>query len=246
MLVGESLVVSNDVPAQIHMLLQGANASTQVKICGLRNPEHIQTALAAGADMLGFVFYEPSHRYIQPQHVREALAVALSTSKEQVLPDIVGVFVNKEVNFINDVVEEAGLHYVQLHGTEPPEFFQHITRPVLKAIPLKNAADLAQVALYKDAAWRLLLDTPTPEWGGTGMIHDWDLASTIAQETHILLAGGLTSENVAQALQQVQPWGVDVSSGVETNKQKDNRKIRAFLENVRTTMEKKEEHANTR
>ena len=246
MLVGESLVVSNDVPAQMRMLLQGANASTQVKICGLRHPEHIRTAIESGADMLGFIFYEPSHRYIQPQHVQEVLAASLSTLKERVLPDLVGIFVNKEVNFINDVVEKAGLHYVQLHGTESPEFCQQITRPVIKAIPLKNTADLAQVAQYKDVTWRLLLDTPTPDWGGTGVAHDWELASTIAQETRILLAGGLTPENVAQALQQVQPWGVDVSSGVETNKQKDNSKIRAFLENVRATMIKREEHANPR
>ena len=246
MLVGESLVVSDDVPAQMHMLLQDANASTQVKICGLRNPEHIQTAIEAGADMLGFIFYEPSHRYIQPRYVQEVLADSLSTLKEQVLPDLVGVFVNKEVNFINDVIEKAGLHYVQLHGTESPEFCQQMIRPVIKAIPLKNTADLAQVAQYKDVAWRLLLDTPTPDWGGTGMAHNWELAATISQETRILLAGGLTQENVAQALQQISPWGVDVSSGVETNKQKDNSKIRAFLENVRATTIKKEEHANPR
>ena len=246
MLVGESLVISNDVPAQMRMLLQGANASTQVKICGLRHPESIHTAIEAGADMLGFIFYEPSHRYIQSRHVQEALANALSTLKEQVLPDLVGIFVNKEIHFINDVVEEAGLHYVQLHGTESPEFCQKITRPVIKAIPLKNASDLAQVAQYKNVAWRLLLDTPTPEWGGIGVVHDWELASTIAQETRILLAGGLTPENVAQALQQVSPWGVDVSSGVETQKQKDNQKIRAFIENVRATTLKKEEHANPR
>ncbi len=246
MLVGESLVVSDNVPAQMHVLLQGANASTQVKICGLRHTEHIQTAIEAGADMLGFIFYEPSHRYIQPRNVQEVLTDSLPALKEQVLPDLVGVFVNKEINFINDVIEEAGLHYVQLHGTEPPEFCQQITRPVIKAIPLKNTADLAQVAQYKDVVWRLLLDTPTPDWGGTGVAHDWELAATIAHETRVLLAGGLTPENVAQALQQVSPWGVDVSSGVETHKQKDNSKIRAFLENVRATTIKKEEHANPR
>ncbi|GAC1626435.1 MAG: bifunctional indole-3-glycerol-phosphate synthase TrpC/phosphoribosylanthranilate isomerase TrpF [Ktedonobacteraceae bacterium] len=239
MLVGESLVVSNDIPAQMHTLLQGANASTQIKICGLRSPEHIRASIEAGADMLGFIFYEPSHRYIHPKHVGETLAVALqtpdalTTSKEQVLPDLVGVFVNKEANFINDVIEEAELHYVQLHGMESPEFCQHITRPVIKAIPLKDTADLAQVKLYKNAAWRLLLDTPTSAWGGTGITHDWVLARTIAEETRILLAGGLTPENIAEALQQVHPWGVDVSSGVETDKQKDIHKIRAFIENVR-------------
>jgi len=235
MLVGESLVVSNDVATQMRTLLQGANEGTQIKICGLRTPEHIQTAITAGADMLGFIFYEPSHRYIRPQDVGETLAVSLQTD-HQILPDCVGVFVNKEISFINDVVEKAGLHYVQLHGNESPEFCQQIKRPVIKAIPLKNASDLAQINMYKDVAWRLLLDTPTSDWGGTGMTHDWELAHAIARETRILLAGGLTSENVAEALQQVDPWGVDVSSGVETNKQKDSNKIRAFIENARKTL----------
>ncbi len=235
MLVGESLVVSNDVPAHIHTLLQGANASTQVKICGLSKPEHVQASIEAGADMLGFIFHEPSHRYIRPQAVQPLLHES-KISEGQVLPDLVGVFVNKEVNFINDVVEEAGLHYVQLHGTESPEFCEQIKRPVVKAISLKGTADLAQVKRYKDVAWRLLLDTPTPEWGGTGMTHDWELAHGIAKETQILLAGGLTPENITQALQQVHPWGVDVSSGVESNKHKDTHKIRAFIENVRRTV----------
>jgi len=232
MLVGESLVVSNDVATQMRTLLQGANEGIQIKICGLRDPEHVKVAIAAGADMLGFIFHEPSHRYIRPQNVGETLAVSLQTD-QQILPDFVGVFVNKEASFINDVVEEAGLHYVQLHGNESPEFCQQITCPVIKAIPLKDAADLAQAEMYKNVAWRLLLDTPTSDWGGTGMIHDWKLAHTIARETRILLAGGLTPENVAQALQQVHPWGVDVSSGVETHKQKDSNKIRAFIENTR-------------
>ncbi len=235
MLVGESLVVSNDVATQMRTLLQGANEGTQIKICGLRDPEHVKVAIAAGADMLGFIFHEPSHRYIRPQDVGATLAVSLHT-QNQILPDLVGVFVNKEASFINDVVEEAGLHYVQLHGNESPEFCQQITRPVIKAISLKDASDLAQVKLYKNVAWRLLLDTPTSDWGGTGITHDWELAHTIARETRIMLAGGLTPENIAQALQQVHPWGVDVSSGVETNKQKDSNKIRALIENTRKTL----------
>ncbi len=231
MLVGESLVVSHDVPAQMQTLLQGANASTQVKICGLSTPEHVRAATEAGADMLGFIFHEPSHRYVQPRTVSTTLAAAMDTL--HVLPDRVGVFVNKEASFINDVVEAAELQYVQLHGTESPEFCQQITRPVIKAIPLKDGSDLAHVAVYKDVTWRLLLDTPTPEWGGTGVTHDWELAHAIATETRILLAGGLTPENVAQAIRQVQPWGVDVSSGVETDRHKDTHKIHAFIENVR-------------
>jgi indole-3-glycerol phosphate synthase/phosphoribosylanthranilate isomerase len=234
MLVGESLVKSPDIAAQMHMLLSAANSSTQVKICGLRIVEHIRVASEAGADMLGFIFYEASHRYIQPQQIPILLEDA-QLSAEQMRPDLVGVFVNKEADFINDVVEQAGLHFVQLHSTEPPEFCQRIHSPVIKALHIHGKEDLQQIERYKDVAWRLLLDTPTPEWGGTGMTHDWELARQAAQEARILLAGGLTVANVAAAIEQVRPWGVDVSSGVESNKQKDSTKIQAFLAAIRGT-----------
>ena len=234
MLVGESLVKSPDIAGQMHTLLHEANAGTQVKICGLRTSEHMRVAVEAGADLLGFIFHEPSHRYIQPQQI-PALLEAAQRSDEQTMPDLVGVFVNKEANFINDVVEQAGLHFVQLHGTETPEFFQRIQRPAIKALHMHNRDDLQQIERYKDVAWRLLLDTPTAEWGGTGKTHDWEIARQAAQEARIFLAGGLTVENVAVAIQQVRPWGVDVSSGVESNKQKDGNKIQAFLTAIRGT-----------
>ncbi|HLZ61905.1 MAG TPA: bifunctional indole-3-glycerol-phosphate synthase TrpC/phosphoribosylanthranilate isomerase TrpF, partial [Ktedonosporobacter sp.] len=236
MLVGESLVVSNDVPAQMRILLQGANQSTQVKICGLRTPEHIDIATTAGADLLGFIFHEPSHRYVRPQQVHDLLKVSerfANPTGGEVTPDLVGVFVNKEADFINDVAEDVGLNFVQLHGTETPEFCQRIKRPVIKALHVSSEGDIEQIKLYQKVAWRLLLDTPTPEWGGTGVTHDWQLARIAARITPILLAGGLTVANVAEALEQVQPWGVDVSSGVETNKQKDPQKICEFIAQVR-------------
>lgn len=236
MLVGESLVVSNDIAGQMHLLLQAANTSIQIKICGLREAEHIDTAIEAGTDLLGLIFYEPSHRYIQPEQVCTLLAASRNWSDPaagQVVPDLVGVFVNKDANFINEVVEQANLHFVQLHGTEPPEFCQQIKRPVIKALHMKGVEDLQHVQLYKDTAWRLLLDTPTPVWGGIGTTHDWSIARQAAQKTPVFLAGGLTVDNVAEAIAQVQPWGVDVSSGVETDKRKDSQKIRAFIMNVR-------------
>jgi len=234
MLVGESLVKSNDVAMQMRSLLQGANESVQVKICGLRTQEHLKAAIDAGADMLGFVFYEPSHRYLTPQQAQALCESPINRGPaEQSLPDLVGVFVNKDTGFINDVAEQVGLHFVQLHGHESPEFCQQIKLPVLKALHLHTHADKGMIKAYQETTWRILLDTPTPAWGGTGVTHDWSLARSVATEIPIMLAGGLTPENVAEAISQVHPWGIDVSSGVETNKQKDVTKIRTFIENVR-------------
>jgi indole-3-glycerol phosphate synthase/phosphoribosylanthranilate isomerase len=236
MLVGESLVVSNDVPTQMHQLLQGANASTQVKICGLRTPEHINASIEAGADMLGFIFHAPSHRYIEPQQVRTILAESQSFTQPpngEKRPDLVGVFVNKDADYINEVADQIGLQFVQLHGNETPDFCQRIRRPVIKAFPLHDPTDLERIKPYREVVWRILLDTPTPNWGGSGKTHNWQLAHLAAQQLPIILSGGLTPENVTTAIQQVHPWGVDVSSGVETNKVKDTQKIRAFIEQVR-------------
>jgi indole-3-glycerol phosphate synthase/phosphoribosylanthranilate isomerase len=237
MLVGESLVVSNDVPTHMHMLLDGANQSTQVKICGLRTPEHLDAAIEAGADMLSLMFYKSSSRNISPDQARELLAASayFSTSSQgkAILPDLVGVFVNEDADYINEVIDQVGLQFVQLHGTETPEFCEHIKRPVIKALHLQNGEDQAIVKTYRNAVWRILLDTPSSSWGGTGKTHDWCAARAIASKTPIILAGGLTPENIADAIRQVQPWGVDVSSGVETNKQKDAQKIRTFVKNVR-------------
>jgi indole-3-glycerol phosphate synthase / phosphoribosylanthranilate isomerase len=230
MLVGESLVISHDIPAQVRALLHGANESTQVKICGLRSVEHVQAAIEAGADMLGLLFYEPSPRYISP---REARALRERIDEARETADVVGVFVNREAHYINDMAEQIGLDMIQLHGDETPEQCRRIKRPVIKALRLHAQPDTELVKAYRQASWRILLDTPTSQWGGTGATHDWSLARAIAQDAPVLLAGGLTPENVEEALRQVRPWGVDVSSGVETNKVKDAGKIRAFLRNAR-------------
>ena len=230
MLVGESLIVSRDIPAQMRALLRGANASTQVKICGLRAPEHAHVALNAGADMSGLIFYEPSHRYISPRDARKLVA---TVQLEHPAADFVGVFVNCEADFINDIAEQVGLQFVQLHGHESPEFCRSIHHRVIKAVSLNDQTDMQRVRAYSETCWRILLDTPTTQWGGTGQTHDWALARSVAQEMLILLAGGLTPENVSEAIRQVHPWGVDVSSGVETNRVKDVEKIQAFLKNVR-------------
>lgn len=232
MLVGESLVTSSDIPIQIRNLLKGAHEHVQVKICGLSTTDQILTARDAGVDLLGLMFYEPSSRYIQPQAAKEILK---TYEDGQMSPDTVGIFVNKEADFINDVIEEVGLHFVQLHGDESPEFCTRIHCPVIKALRLNEKSQQHLAEAYFHTAWRILLDTPTVKWGGTGETHDWNLARSIAQQTPIFLAGGLTPANVDEAIQQVHPWGVDVSSGVETHGKKDIKKIKAFVENARNS-----------
>jgi indole-3-glycerol phosphate synthase/phosphoribosylanthranilate isomerase/anthranilate synthase/indole-3-glycerol phosphate synthase/phosphoribosylanthranilate isomerase len=236
MLVGESLVTSDDVAGQMRMLLRGANQETQIKICGLREAEHIDAVITAGADLLGLLFYPPSHRAITPAQASAALE-ASSYHKckldDKATPDLVGLFVNEEADYINEVAEGLGLQFVQLHGKESPEFCQRIKRPVIKALHMESSADLGLIETYQQVAWRLLVDTPSAGWGGSGTIHDWQLAQQAARQTRLVLAGGLTPANVGEALQRVQPWGVDVSTGVETNKQKDTTKIRDFVRAVR-------------
>jgi indole-3-glycerol phosphate synthase/phosphoribosylanthranilate isomerase len=246
MLVGESLVKSADIPASIQTLLQGANQQTQVKICGLKELEHIDTAIEAGADFLGFIFHEPSHRYVTPARVRQLVQASERLQKAaqgQPLPDLVGVFVKKDVSFINQVIEEAGLHFVQLYGNEDPELTLQLTRPLLKALSLTGADDLRQIERYQQSAWRLLIDTPMPEWGGGGQTHDWSLSAQASALTRIFLAGGLTPENVAESIATVHPWAVDVSSGVETDKRKDSQKIKAFIQEVRKKQQKENYYA---
>lgn len=236
MLVGESLVVSADIPTQMHTLLSGANEGVQIKICGLRTPEQINAAIEAGADLLGLVFHEASHRALTPGEARaivEASQLSQHARDGRPTPELVGLFVNKDAAYVNEVAQTVGLTMVQLHGTESPEFCQQMTRPVIKALHLHDQRDLEQIDRYRSVAWRLLLDTPSSTWGGTGQTHDWQLARLAAQQVPIFLAGGLTPENVADAIRQVRPWGVDVSSGVETHKQKDIAKIHAFIAQAR-------------
>lgn len=230
MLVGESLVTASDPAEQITRLLGGANAGVQVKICGLREAGHIQTAVEAGADLFGLVFYMPSHRSVTPEQAHD-LVQSLGKHRHRV--EAVGLFVNEEADVINRTALEVDLDVVQLHGDESPEFCQRIHRPVIKAIHMHDASDFGKLQAYRATTWRLLLDTPTPGWGGSGAVHDWSLAQAVARGRRVFLAGGLHPANVAGAIARVRPWGVDVSSGVETNKTKDEQKIRAFLHQVR-------------
>ena len=201
---------------------------TKVKICGITNLADAQAAAKAGADVLGFNFYEKS-----PRHV--SVNTAAEISRE--LPPIVmraGVFVNPSEELVLRAIGDCGLSLLQFHGDEPPEFCTQFGLMSMKAFRIRDAKSLKQLPEFQTDAW--LLDAFSPEArGGTGEKFNWNLAIE-AQKfgKPIFLAGGLTPENVAEAVRKVEPFGVDVSSGVELSPgKKDHAKIRAFIAAVR-------------
>ena len=203
---------------------------TQVKICGLRRVEDALVAAESGADYLGFVFYEKSRRALQPGAAREIIAAARQTSAAR----MVGVFVNADPRTINDVARIAGLDYAQLSGDEPDELIATLDLPAIQVIHMRPDDDGDELAerIQGSAADLVLLDTPSSEYGGTGRTFDWTRVPAIDRQ--FLLAGGLHQGNVADAVRRLQPWGVDVSSGVETAGEKDPTRIRTFISAVRT------------
>jgi phosphoribosylanthranilate isomerase len=199
--------------------------NTRVKICGITNLADAQAAVEARADALGFNFYEKSPRYVSPK-----TAAAIS---KQLAPFVmrVGVFVNAAADLVLRAIGEAGLTMLQFHGDEPPEFCTQFGLMSMKAFRIREEKFLAELTNYQTDAF--LLDAFSPEArGGTGETFNWDLAIE-AQKfgKPIFLAGGLTPENVAEAVKKVQPFGVDVSSGVEISPgKKDHAKMRAFIQ----------------
>lgn len=198
--------------------------STRVKICGITNPADAQVAVEAGADAIGFIFYEKSPRYV-------ALKTAAEISRQ--LPPFVmrvGVFVNHAEEFVNLAIAEAGLTMLQFHGDETPEFCARFGLMSMKAFRVHGPETLAGIPKYQTHAY--LLDAySSTTLGGTGEKFNWDLAVE-AQKfgKPIFLAGGLTPLNVADAIRQVRPFGVDVSSGVESIPgKKDHAKVKAFI-----------------
>lgn len=192
------------------------------KICGITRLVDARAAVNAGATWLGFNFYPKSARYLAPE---KAAGIIAELPRSIVS---VGVFVNETPETVAAIAERAGLTRVQLHGDEPPADLVALARwQPLKALALRTAADLARLDDYPDAL--LLIDAPTPAYGGAGEVGDWELARQAAERRRILLAGGLTPANVAAAIAAVRPWGVDVASGVEAAKGiKDPAAIHAF------------------
>jgi phosphoribosylanthranilate isomerase len=187
----------------------GGPMPVKVKICGITNEADGQAAAEAGADMLGFVFCEQSPRKVALEAAGEiARALPPFTVK-------VGVFVNAPEELVFRAIAECGLSLLQFHGEETPEYCRQFGVMSMKAFRIRNADSLRSLPDYKTDAW--LLDAYSPDKaGGTGETFDWDLAIEAQRLGRpIFLAGGLTPENVAQAVRRVEPYAVDVSSGVE-------------------------------
>ena len=197
----------------------------RVKICGISDSATAVVAAEAGADAIGLIF-APSRRRVTAAQARE-IAAALPPFVTKV-----GVFVDEERGRIEESIAACGLGAVQLHGAEPPEFCAGFRVPVVKAIRVKDASSLEQMTAYQVDAF--LLDTfDASALGGTGRTFDWTLAIQAARTHRTILSGGMTPVNVVEALTRVVPYGVDVSSGVETDGRKDYAKIRDFIRRVR-------------
>jgi len=197
-----------------------------VKICGITRLEDAQAAVDAGANAVGFVFWPKSPRRVDVERARE-IASALPEDVTTV-----GVFVDQPLHEVNDVARRVGLHAVQLHGSEDSEYVRAMTRPVIKAVAVLGSQTPDVNAWPSNVT--VLLDVHDPvKKGGTGKTIDWTVAASVASRRNVLLAGGLTPQNVGDAIARVRPYGIDVSSGVEVEPGiKDHGRIKALFEAV--------------
>ena len=219
---------------------------TKIKICGLSNRETVEAALSAGADFLGFVFYEPSPRNISYDQARDLNEMVAGRAKK------IALTVDADDQRLDEIIAALAPDFLQLHGDESRERVTAIkTRtglPVIKAIKIRGSADLEMIDTYNNVADMLLFDAKMPDDatdalpGGNGVSFDWTLLGAQAKQKPFMLSGGLTIENVARAISEVRPAIVDVSSGVECGPgEKDEAKISAFIDEVKRA--NKQDHA---
>ncbi len=211
---------------------------TRVKICGLSEVEHVLAAAEAGTDFVGFVFAESRRRVTAEQAVELVKAIGRLHQR----PETVGVFADAKADEVNEIAERCHLDRVQLSGDETWQYCAHISRPVIKVLHVSQATTADQVlasieegrSILRGREFTCLLDSKIGKThGGTGQTFDWKVAKRVASEFPIIVAGGLGPLNVAELVREAHPWGVDVSSGVETAGRKDPAKIRDFIEAVR-------------
>jgi len=204
----------------------------RVKICGITNPEDARLACDLGADALGFIFYARSPRSITPDRAR-AIAGALPPFLTKV-----GVFVNESAQVIREITDRVGLNLVQLHGGESPKYCRELRLPYTKVFRVQADFDVQEMGKYVDAVGFVFDTYRHDAYGGTGETFDWAIARQATQYGSIILSGGLSANNVRAAIETVQPYAVDVASGVEAEPgKKDPNKLRAFFHSVNEEME---------
>jgi len=196
----------------------------RVKICGITNSDDALHAAESGADALGFVFYSKSPRYIAPADAGEII---------KALPPFVvpvGVVVDMDKSELDEAVRLSGIKVIQFHGSEPPDFCRSFGMPYVKAFRVRDMDSLKGLELYRGAAAFLLDAYCESELGGTGVTFNWDIAAYAKGFGRVILAGGLTPENVADAVRKVRPYAVDVASGVEASRgKKDPELVTRFI-----------------
>ena len=211
---------------------------TRIKICGLSEIQHVLAAAEAGADFIGLVF-APSRRQVS---AKKALQLIEAVCNLKLRPAVVGVFVNSAADEVNRISDYCHLDRVQLSGDETWHYCRQIERPIIKVVHVSNTMTpdeiISEIAIGLQLLPKqnliCLLDSKVEDtYGGIGRAFDWQLARKVSAKFPVLIAGGLTPTNVSRLVKETQPWGVDVSSGVETNGQKDTAKIIAFIKSVR-------------
>ena len=204
-----------------------AFAPPKVKICGIMTLTAAQAAVAHGADFLGLNFVKGRRRCLTIEKAREIVRGLGSAC-----PTTVGLFVDEDPATVRGILAECGLQYAQLCGAEAPDYCASLGVPYWKVINLHSAVDYERMTPYTNAT-AFLLEGADNGPGGTGQSWDWSLAANAPRERRVLIAGGLNPDNVSAAISQAHPWGVDVSSGVETDGQKDPAKIAAFIRHAK-------------
>jgi phosphoribosylanthranilate isomerase len=211
---------------------------TRIKLCGLTRAQDVAAAIEGGADALGFIFYAPSPRFIAPQAAAQLMAAVPA------FVTMVGLFVNASVDEVVQTVQATGIDLIQFHGNETPEFCESTAsaagRPYIRAIgvaPHHTGADLLNLINAYPSAKAFLFDTASAGYGGSGKSFEWSVLQPLAKNVPappLVLSGGLNAQNVAEAIRQVRPFAVDVSSGIESAKGiKDAQKIAQFVAAVR-------------
>jgi phosphoribosylanthranilate isomerase len=220
-------------PSDPYQLIRRVHCLVKVKVCGITQLQHAKAAEEAGADAIGFVFAE-SKRQIMPEAARK-ISKEISPAVQKV-----GVFVDSTIEEIERIADMAGIDFVQLHGSETPEFCQSLSVPCYKAISIQQESDMKHVSRY--IGKYILLDSGHGSAkGGNGTSFDWNYLKNYTTDKKIILAGGLKLENIERAIREVDPFMVDVSSGVETDGAKDPEKIKEFIFKVKNAISTKEE-----